>query len=118
MKRLVLLVFLVLVAGQAQAESLKTGPSLMTGYRILNLCNASQGDADRTHCYGYIQGASDVAGVMSSQWGLKLFCPQVGVNTGQLRLVVKNYLEEHPERLHFGAGSLVLDAFRQAFPCK
>lgn len=36
----------------------------------------------------------------------------------QLLLVVSKFLDDHPERLHEGAGWLGFDALRDAFPCK
>ena len=47
------------------------------------------------------------------------YCPPLGnrVNYGQFVSIVKKYLNDHPERLHETAASLVLRAIRGAFPC-
>ena len=60
---------------------------------------------------GYVTGVSDLS--INFLW-----CPPPGVSGGQLPKIVANYLEAHPERLHEGAGTLVVEAIKIPFPCK
>jgi len=43
--------------------------------------------------------------------------PPQSVTAQQLADVVKQYLENHPERRHYGASGSVMLALRDAFPC-
>lgn len=62
-------------------------------------------------CVGYVNGVAD-AMVYEN-----VFCRPSNTTNGQLTLIVKNYLSEHPEKLHIHAGILVLEALAEAFPC-
>jgi hypothetical protein len=68
-------------------------------------------------CMGFVMGIADVMGAGSAILGARVCLPE-RVNGGETRDVVKRYLELHPERRHYAAASLVLDALAQAFPCK
>jgi len=65
-------------------------------------------------CLGYIQGISQLNRLNS----LNEFCPHGKVTLHQEMRVVHKYLQSHPERLHEGKIVLVLDALKEAFPCK
>lgn len=45
-------------------------------------------------------------------------CDPEGSVGGQWARVVEKWLKEHPERLHEPAVFLIVDALREAFPCK
>jgi hypothetical protein len=59
---------------------------------------------------GYVQGVADVYA------GTKICMPK-NVTAGQARDVVKQYLEINPEKRHYSADSLVLNALAQVWPC-
>ncbi|WP_425475910.1 Rap1a/Tai family immunity protein [Mesorhizobium yinganensis] len=61
-------------------------------------------------CIGY------VAGVVDADEGIGN-CLPYGPKMGQIRDVVKQYLQDHPESRHYNASSLVVIAVREAF-CK
>jgi hypothetical protein len=44
--------------------------------------------------------------------------PIEGVTAGQAIRIVTKYLNAHPERLHRDAHILVVEALREAFPCR
>ena len=106
MERLVLLVFLGLVAGQAQA-----GEGRLNGSGLLEYCSGPESGFGHGVCGGYVTGVHDLQ-------GKPLFCTPLDVTNGQLQLVVKKWLQEHPEKLHYTASGLVVEAFKEAFPCK
>ena len=71
-----------------------------------------------TLCYAYIAGVTDSH--IATRMGEELppsFCLPDQTNTTQLVLVVKKYLDEHPEKLYLDASSLVLLALNEAYPC-
>ena len=114
MKRLVLLVFLGLVAGQAQAAVV-----FMTGSKLLEYC---ENDVGRWGvCAGYVTGIHDITEERFEAGGIRDICMpygEAGVNVRQLVLVAQKWLEEHPENLHYAASGEVMAAFMDAFPCK
>lgn len=61
---------------------------------------------------GYIVGATEVLR------DYKDVCIADGVTQGQLKDVVKKYLDENPESLHEAAYVLVYSALRKVWPCK
>jgi hypothetical protein len=81
-----------------------------TGNTIKAECGSSS-LVEKSLCLGYITGVSDVFKDTS-------ICYPKGVTAGQIESIVIKYLNEHPDRLHYSADSLVLDALGKAFPCK
>jgi len=73
------------------------------------------------YCTGYVFGLVELhegAIRMSLQPLRPLFCLPTGAGRiEQLVRVVAHYLEAHPERLHLLQRDLVIEAFREAFPC-
>mgnify|MGYP006312936657 CR=1 FL=1 len=68
--------------------------------------------------YAFFQGY--VAGVHDSNtfiWDNYADVPD-NVTLGQLCRIVKKYMEEHPERMHFHAVTIVILAIKDAFPKK
>lgn len=118
MKKLILLACLLLpVTGYG---------NFVTGYKLLEACEAAlkeresaAGKASENACAGYITGIYDVHeafiywGDMKPKW----CAPKSGMKAGQLARVVTKWLRENPQNLHLGAGSLVPNALKQAFPC-
>ena len=47
----------------------------------------------------------------------KIFCAPDTVTGQQLLAMLRKYLADHPERLHFAASSLVADMYAEAFHC-
>jgi hypothetical protein len=60
---------------------------------------------------GYVGGVADVTGGV-------LWCAPSNVQFGQLPSIVSKYLNNHPEIWHKPAHVLVINALRDAFPCK
>lgn len=124
MRRIVLLAFLALMAGQAQAIGV-----FMTGSKILENCEGAGSPADFgspadvgrwATCHGYVAGIHDIAAELFDERAPPYCMPsgEAGVTMFQLALVVHQWLREHPEELHKSASGLVWRAFKEAFPCK
>jgi len=67
---------------------------------------------------GYILGAEDaydLAVVLHHQ--APDYCFPKGVTNGQTAKIVIKYLNDHPQDLQYSAGSLIVAAFTDAFPC-
>ena len=58
-----------------------------------------------------------VAGVVDAGNGI-LFCTTSGVNRGQNLAVIAKYLKNNPEKWSQSADVLLINAMKQAFPCK
>jgi len=120
MKKLMLAVVLVGMAQSAMGQA-----SFYKGNEMLEFCRArlksnlaAQDKIDGNLCAGYAAGIVDVHkafvdwGDIQPQW-----CIPEGAGLTQLARVVVNLMEEYPEGLHTGAGSLAANAFGLAFPC-
>ena len=105
----------------------------MDGNEMLNKCKLAwtepvPGDAtasqeyDGAYCMGYIDAVLDVG----ARWKTTElpstksvhFCLPTGVTSDQARKVVRKYLEQHPEKLHWEAVQLITLALADPFPCK
>jgi hypothetical protein len=67
-------------------------------------------------CAGYIAAIDDAA--RDDALSGHRACPPPGMPLGQEIDVVKRFLTAHPEKRHFSASSLVIDALAEAFPCR
>ncbi len=81
----------------------------LDGNGLLSRMNDSE-TVPRMVALGYVQGVADVYA------RVKICAPQ-NVTAGQARDVVKQYLELNPERRHYSADSLVVNALAQVWPC-
>jgi hypothetical protein len=90
----------------------QAGDGFKSGNLLLDNCN---GRYSRQICIGYVTGAVDAAVL----FGWKAGCSDHPgpVEAGQFVDIVVNYLNKHPEKRHFDASGLVLDAVNEAFPC-
>jgi len=83
-------------------------------------------------CIGFLNGLTDTVLLMGTPLNPFGFEKQVTNNTyclasknsqqeieeRQIVLVVRKYLEEHPEKLHLLATQIVIEALKEAFPCQ
>ncbi len=117
MRKLFLLVSLVLAAGQVRSED--SGPAFEGGFKLLEYCSAPEATYRDGLCLGYTLGVHDSqSSLVALGISKPLYCMPTGVTAGQLRLVVKKWLQENPKDLHSAAGALVFAAFIEAFPCE
>ena len=88
---------------------------------VMTASMGAQGESwfDKGYCSGYIIGVSDTADTLAVWKGFaESICTPQGVTSGQLQKVVVKHLNEHPEKLHLRASSLVLNVLTEAFPCE
>ena len=106
MKKIVFL-FLILMNHHINAG---TGKSFATGNDLYSYFSENPLWAS-----GYIGGAVDVL----SASPVKMICIPDGVNLGQLRDIVKKYLESNPQNRHYTADSVIWLALEEAsFVCR
>jgi hypothetical protein len=85
------------------------------GYLLRQECDDAVG-VQRMFCLGYIAGVRDALGTGGRLTGSTLACVP-GIRLGQAELIVKRYLETHPQYLHANAADIVTAALSEAFPC-
>jgi hypothetical protein len=66
-------------------------------------------------CIGYVTAVFDTS--KGKTWEGYRYCTPPNVTPGQLQKIVIKHLNEHPEKLHKSASSLVQEALFEAFPC-
>jgi len=119
MKKITLLLFFasLLLASPVMAEG------FINGNELLDHCIQAQDKArtanhDAGRCFGFISGVTDLYDILISEAIVKpTYCPQPNVSLIQMINVVVEYLQKHPEDLHYSASSLVMGAYAEAFPC-
>ena len=90
---------------------------IFDGKELMARCGSQRLDEVNT-CVGYLAGIADSDRAAPAWRSTKsLFCIPQGVTTGQLRKVLLDYVEQHPEQMEFNAAILVGNAFIEAFPC-
>ena len=90
---------------------------IFDGKELMARCGSQRIDEVNT-CVGYLAGIADSDRAAPAWRSTKsLFCIPQGVTTGQLRKVLLDYVEQHPEQMEFNAAILVGNAFIEAFPC-
>jgi hypothetical protein len=109
-----LVVLLVLVFMQGQAEAQITGNKLVEDMRAFEKENVNVTILEYMlsgRYQGYVAGVSDATADIL--WQLKK-----NVNMGQIIAIVSKYIKNHPERWNEPAVVLVIDALKEVFPIK
>ena len=106
MKKLFTLAILMILSLPVVAAT-----NFVVGNDLLKYCESSHQDA----CRAYVSGVSDAS--QGKTWDGGEYCLPDKIIIGQAVKVVTKYLNDHPEKLHYSASSLVHDAFLEAFPC-
>jgi hypothetical protein len=70
--------------------------------------------ADASYCLGFITAMLFVGEHLETE---SRFCPAREVSIQQATNVFLKYLNANPERTHYSAVSLAVEAFQQAWPC-
>ena len=107
MKAIGCFVLAVLVAGPATAEY------FLTGNDLHKMCLSSRAEAQ-----AYIMGFNDGVSLRDEVHKVKSICTPSTVRSGQLVDIVCNALENAPEKRHWMAAYITIDALAKAFPCQ
>jgi hypothetical protein len=113
-----------ITAAAVLAVSLIQPAHAITGTNLVNWCEQYESGTNKQYgdgsaCASYISGVvHTIISVQILVESLELVCfPKTSV-LDQYVMTAKKYLSEHPEDHHYNAASLLLVAYRQAFPCK
>tara|TARA_R110001632_G_scaffold105926_1_gene215534 strand:+ start:9955 stop:10305 length:351 start_codon:yes stop_codon:yes gene_type:complete len=88
-----------------------------SGNTLLAACEI-ENNFEQAMCQGYLMAVNDTHYAATMWGGLEQFsCLQEGVMSNQLQKIWIKWANENPEKLHFEASGLVLNAYRKAFPC-
>jgi hypothetical protein len=91
----------------------------VTGNDWKDYCNAPEHTEKYAMCLGYFSGSLDGIRLMERTTGAIILCePPAGVTVPQLIAIIRRYLDQHPEQLHFAAASIVPKIVNEAFPCQ
>ena len=91
--------------------------NFLDGNELRERCESNRPDSINT-CLGYLTGVADGEDA-SPSWKLQksLFCVPRGVGANQLRGLMVDYFQAHPEEEDLNAAIVVGNAFLEAFPC-
>jgi hypothetical protein len=89
--------------------------SLQTGNGLLEACTSIP--EMQIACIEYVSGVADGASAVQREARSRSVCIPRDAQLGQMKDVVVNYLQAHPEIRQNHSGELVLDALQRAFPC-
>ena len=81
-------------------------------------CAMPEKTAQGQYCLAYVTGVFDTIDAFRQVQKTKpMICAPVQATPGQIVDVVREYLNEHPEKRHMAAVVLVGAALQNAFPC-
>lgn len=103
----------MLVVSPAKSEVMVN--RLYTGGQMLSQCESES--EYRVICLGYLSGIFDLHNEYAASGFPQKFCPPKRTNAVQLRRIFIKYANENPQKDHLAAASIVINAFKEAFPC-
>jgi len=68
-------------------------------------------------CQWYLKGFLDGYGAVPGSYKTQFCLPEGGFSVDQIRRVVVQWLQAHPQQLHIHSTEAVMTALSQAFPC-
>lgn len=132
--KLLLLAAELMMVFLTTSSAFALGTSPTDGNQLLKNCKeyvrtVDSGTASKTefvesgYCLGYVTGVIDdhfmwQISESSPLDPAKHFCLPDGVTPDQAVRVLLKWLDDHPARLHERAIDLILNAFRDSFPCR
>ena len=97
-------------------STLPRAAAAFSGAQLLELCttggDAPEEAANLIFCNGYLEGVHSGYTLMA-----RFMCIPDGVTPDQVRLVIVDFLREHPGLLRTYANLLVVTALTEEFPC-
>lgn len=94
------------------------GPTVAyTGNATMEFCSGTSQRVKDT-CAGMFNGALEVI-LWNNNEGMLVpqICFPDGVEASQSISIIRDYLDDHPERLHLPLGAIAHNALAEAFPC-
>ncbi len=110
------LTVLVLAAGLAAPARAELGATFGTGERFYSWC-VSKKKAKQDLCAAYLGGVVDVL-AFGPVGAYRACIPPDEVKFSQVKDVMRTWLIENQEKLHYSAVALAARALSEAYPCK
>lgn len=109
-----LLISIAIVSGVG-TPAMASEPALMFNNGNMLLADCTGSTSGVSQCIGYLKGVADALRSLGLADGLRTVNVPVGVTGGQLKDIVVQYIQEHPEMRHVAAAQLVYIALGRAF---
>lgn len=115
-KTIGLVTLLFLAQPTLSASKGDTFTKFLSGSNLISNCESEHHQA---RCILYLQGVIDSFSTIYILNGMQnILCFPDNIEAIQLKKVFLKWANNHPEKLHNIAASLVINAFSEAFPCK
>lgn len=108
---------LSIAASAANAQEKPTPMHFYDGHKLLTMCQATA-DFDKGRCLGFVVAVSDRGMAVITGAPDPGVCLEKNVTDGQVMTIVVRYLRENPDKLHWAAWTLALNALIAVFPCE
>jgi Rap1a immunity proteins len=114
----VLINWRLLIATVATVVSFNACADVLSGNEWLADCSANE-NFRKLACLRFAEGVANGIALWagSSRANAPMCLPDGGVSTGQVQDVGVRYVRAHPEIRHLPAATLLLAAFKEAWPC-
>lgn len=99
----------LILAAIAALALVSTAHAAMTGKDLMKACDNEE-DFSQGFCFGFVAGIADGLDTIS-------FCIPLDVTVSQEHATVQKYLREHTKQLELQAHQVVIETFKQAYPC-
>lgn len=110
-------IVLALTVALGFTEANAAGP---TGMMLQQWCSGTEQSLDGMGCtyflLGFLNGLSTTDGFADG--ASKVWCFPSGITAGQVELIVKKFMREHPEELHRSAAAIAGRALYIPYSCK
>jgi hypothetical protein len=93
-----------------------TGSFFFRARYLVETCE-SESNAKYNECVAYLASVADTADAVEAVTGAQSACVPTGVSLAELRKVLLDYQEHHPELLHGSAAALAVNAYQEAWTC-
>jgi len=90
--------------------------SFVDGNELNKVCGGTSPEAS-LGCVSYVMGVYDTTLLYGSMLEKKQICLVPGMSGNQVALIVRRYLDNNPDKLHWQASPLVFNALVEAFRC-
>ena len=102
----------------ARAETGKIITGYYDGELLEKRCLAKMGQDDHLLCEGYIAGGIDMIMELDRRLGAHTICPPRSLNLMNTNEFVAGWITLDPERRKLMAAANLIEALKQAFPCR
>lgn len=118
MKPVLAILFFILFPGSVLCAEVMSGSSLLLECQEFTGQASFRDNPSANTCHSYILGGHDMIQEFEARNQTTYYCGPQTPDTYQLALIVKKFLQDHSNSLHYSASSLVMSALSEAYACK